>query len=200
MNPSRALARPTTLTATPYRPASRSACESSARTSHRPTVPKPTSQTAAASPRGREVSHTSKRDRPAHRRTGQTPAAFARTDSNAKTRAPQTPHGAPRQEGSSLQRGASVSAAPARYRNGRPPSVRAEARPPSARGTKQEPCAPGANRVQRLATVLAPLLRGTPLGAVKHSLLVAIWHMLSTGGALARPRPERLHHLGDLGV
>jgi hypothetical protein len=112
MNPSRALARPTTLKATPYRPACRSACESSARTSHRPTVPKPTSQTAAASPRGREVSHTSKRDRPAHRRTGQTPAAFARTDSKAKTRAPQTPHGAPRQEGSSLQRGAIVSAAP----------------------------------------------------------------------------------------
>ena len=43
-NPSRALARPTTTTPTPYWAASRSACESRTWTSHRPTVPKPTSQ------------------------------------------------------------------------------------------------------------------------------------------------------------
>src|SRR5829696_4290190 len=44
MNPSRALARPTTVTPMPYLPASRSRWESSARVTQRPTVPKPTSQ------------------------------------------------------------------------------------------------------------------------------------------------------------
>src|SRR5687768_13830719 len=45
MNPSRALARPTTVTRMPYRTASRAVFASSARTSHWPTVPKAPSQT-----------------------------------------------------------------------------------------------------------------------------------------------------------
>src|SRR5687768_12750345 len=44
MNPSRALARPTTVTSMPYLFASRSRWSSSARVTQRPTVPKPTSQ------------------------------------------------------------------------------------------------------------------------------------------------------------
>src|SRR5262249_20561260 len=59
MTPSRALARPTTVTPAPYLAASLAACESSARRSHWPTIPKPTTHTRARFAGGTSISRLS---------------------------------------------------------------------------------------------------------------------------------------------